>query len=152
MLILIILIGIIIDQITKILALNLKGQPDIEIFKGLSLSYVENRGVAFGLLKDFPFIIYLLSVFAILLIIKFIIDYKNILPLHSKFFLGMIVSGALGNFMDRIIRGYVIDFISVKFPWGYHFPVFNIADILVITGCILFIITSFFNEDLRELF
>lgn len=152
MLFLMIIIGVLLDQWSKYLALRLKGQPDIPLFQGLSLSYVENRGVAFGLLKDFPIVIYIVSVLAILLIIKFLIDYKNILPFSSKIFLSMIISGALGNLLDRIVRGFVVDFISVRFPWGYHFPVFNIADILVVIGCFLFIITSFFNKELRELF
>ena len=81
-----------------------------------------------------------------LLIIGFVIVYifKNYKSLVSfeKVIYGLLLGGALGNLIDRIFRGYVIDFISVRLPFNYDFPVFNVADIAVVVSCILLVIFS----------
>jgi len=71
--------------------------------------------------------------------------YKNITDL-SKLSLVLIAGGAIGNFIDRIIKGFVVDFIDIRFGNFYDFPVFNVADSFVVCGTILLIILMLFNK------
>lgn len=139
-LMMILVIGL--DHLTKYMAISLK-EGDIIIFdKFLKLTYLENRGAAFGILENKKIILMIVT----LLIIGFVIVYifKNYKSLVSfeKVIYGLLLGGALGNLIDRIFRGYVIDFISVRLPFNYDFPVFNVADIAVVVSCILLVIFS----------
>ena len=64
----------------------------------------------------------------------------------SRLSIAMIAGGAIGNFIDRLLLGYVIDFIDVRFGNFYNFPIFNIADSFVVCGTILMIILILFNK------
>ena len=134
-LMMILVIGL--DHLTKYMAISLK-EGDIIIFD----TYLENRGAAFGILENKKIILMIIT----LLIIGFVIVYifKNYKSLVSfeKIIYGLLLGGALGNLIDRIFRGYVIDFISVRLPFNYDFPVFNVADIAVVVSCILLVIFS----------
>ena len=133
-LMMILVIGL--DHLTKYMAISLKA-GDIVIFdKFLKLTYLENRGAAFGILENKK--IFLIIGFVILYIFK---NYKSLMN-FEKVIYGLLLGGALGNLIDRIFRGYVIDFISVKLPFNYDFPVFNVADIAVVVSCILLVIFS----------
>ncbi len=139
-LMMILVIGL--DHLTKYMAISLK-EGDIIIFdKFLKLTYLENGGAAFGILENKKIILMIIT----LLIIGFVIVYifKNYKSLVSfeKVIYGLLLGGALGNLIDRIFRGYVIDFISVRLPFNYDFPVFNVADIAVVVSCILLVIFS----------
>lgn len=139
-LMMILVIGL--DHLTKYMAISLK-EGDIIIFdKFLKLTYLENRGAAFGILENKKIILMIIT----LLIIGFVIVYifKNYKSLVSfeKVIYGLLLGGALGNLIDRIFRGYVIDFIFVRLPFNYDFPVFNVADIAVVVSCILLVIFS----------
>ena len=130
----VILILVTLDQVSKFLAaLYLKGTDGIVLIPGLlKLQYLENRGMAFGMLqgKQMIFIIFCL----IFLGIIFFIFYR--IP-KNRYYLPLIVTGAFlaggaaGNFIDRLVYGYVIDFIYLVF---IDFPIFNIADIYVVSG------------------
>lgn len=104
-----------------------------EDFLGInfSLNYVENRGMAWGLFAsyfDYLLLVRSLLVFALLIYAVFFNkDTKKQLPLT------LIISGAIGNILDCLLFGFVIDFIHFNF-WGYSFPVFNIADSSVCIG------------------
>ncbi len=146
-----IIISIIIDQITKIKAIGLKENP-IPIIKGkLELVYVENRGAAFGMFQNKKLILVFLTLIIILAISVFLFKNYNRLSIVSIMSLSLIIGGAIGNLIDRIVRGYVVDFISYTFFNGYDFPVFNVADICVVSGCILMIISLFFTKDFEEI-
>ncbi len=130
---------VIIDQITKYIAVNtLKGKESIHLIgKFLNLSYVENAGAAFGILQNQRFFFILITTIIIIGITvysKKVIKKTSRLTLYS---LNLIVGGAIGNLIDRVLHGYVIDFIDVKFGEFYDFPVFNIADISVVVGTII---------------
>lgn len=127
-------ISILIDQITKILAnLYLK---DISIIPNfLSLTYVENTGAAWGILDNNRIILICVSVLALLVINKYIKNENNFSKL-SIISYGFLIGGIFGNLFDRIFRGYVIDFLNFNIL-GYGFPVFNIADTLIVIGIIL---------------
>lgn len=146
-----IIISIIIDQITKIKAIGLK-ENLIPIIKGkLELVYVENRGAAFGMFQNKKLILVFLTLIIILAISVFLFKNYNRLSIVSIMSLSLIIGGAIGNLIDRIVRGYVVDFISYTFFNGYDFPVFNVADICVVSGCILMIISLFFTKDFEEI-
>lgn len=130
-----ILLGIIIvflDQITKytLMGKNLTIIPNI-----LNFTYTENTGVAFGIGANNIFLTIIVNIIVLGLIIDCIrknqTDFKILIPLI------LIFSGGVGNLIDRIFRGYVIDFIDIKL---FNFPNFNIADICITIGIIFLII------------
>ncbi|WP_296141400.1 signal peptidase II [uncultured Anaerococcus sp.] len=142
-----IVIGLILDRITKIYAINnLIEKP----YNGtlLNFTYLENRGAAFGILQDSRlfFIILTLAIVAVL-VYYFIKNYKKN-PIILNIALAMIISGAIGNFYDRLFQGYVVDFIEFAF---IKFPVFNIADIFVTIGSLLMIIYLLFLEESEKI-
>lgn len=139
----IIILGIILDRITKIYATNNFIENPIKTSL-INLVYVENRGAAFGILQNKRILFVILTIVVVLmLVIYFFKNYKT----NEKILnisLSLIISGALGNFYDRILQGYVVDFLEFSF---FNFPVFNIADTLITSGCILMIVYIIFFES-----
>ena len=134
------------DQYTKSLAVQyLKNQPSIELIPGvLELFYLENRGMAFGLLQDQYWLFAVMTV--LFLIVMVIVFYKlpktrRFLPLFAV--LTVLTAGAVGNFYDRFLNHYVVDFIYVSL---IHFPVFNVADIYVTFVCVAGLCLAFFGH------
>ena len=133
----VVVLGIVIDLVTKILFANaLAGKDGIVVIPNFfEFVYVENTGAAYGMLGGN---IVLLIIITLVFIVGFVVyDYFN----HANswwYVLGMslILSGAVGNFLDRIFLGYVRDFISIRL---FSF-VFNIADLLITVGVICFVI------------
>ena len=145
-LIVVILIGL--DQIIKYWALNyLKGVGSIPVINNIfNLTYVENRGAAFGMLQNNQ---------TIFIFVAAIASCYGLYYLHTKKMnnLGkvgilLVISGAVGNLIDRVRLGYVIDYLDFRIIWNY---VFNLADCFVVVGTILlciYIITS--EEDEKQ--
>lgn len=142
-----VLLGVLLflDQWTKRLAVSfLKDQEDVILIPGvLRLHYLENRGAAFGILQDQQWLFYVLT-FGILLMILYLIirmpKTMYFLPVHI---LGIVViAGALGNFYDRLVHQYVVDFFYFEL---IDFPVFNVADIYLTCSIILFLLLFFFH-------
>lgn len=140
-----IVILILLDQLAKHEALlHLKNKESISLISGvLQLSYVENRGMAFGMLEGRQLLfVGMCVVFCIALIWLFIRIPKN------RYYLPLLVTGAVlfggaaGNFIDRIVRGYVVDFIYFSL---IDFPVFNLADIYVVCGGIVLVLLVVFR-------
>ncbi|WP_027624706.1 signal peptidase II [Clostridium lundense] len=136
--IVIILLGIILDRITKLWAIKtLLSGKDIVIIKNFfQFSYLENTGAAFGIFRDklmFLTVITLIVVFAIIVYLFKFKPSSKILRISLAF----IISGAIGNLIDRIQYKYVVDFILLHYKDVYYFPTFNVADILVSVGTIL---------------
>ena len=136
---------IVIDQVTKLLTINyLLPVNSVEIIKNiLSFTYVENRGAAFGIMQNSRIFFLIFTVILIGAIIIYTIKTKpqNKLYLVST---SLIIAGGMGNFIDRLFRGYVVDMIEVTF---IEYPVFNFADICVVIGAILFCIYMFFDKS-----
>lgn len=136
------IIGIIVlllDQVSKYYALKyLKGnEPIVLINNFLQLNYVENIGAAFGILKNKqPFFIVITIV--VIAGIIFYMKKNEKLTNWMRTSMVLILSGAIGNLIDRIRFNYVVDFIDVKFGNFYDYPVFNIADSAIVIGTILF--------------
>lgn len=157
----IIIIFTVIDQLTKILAVNnLKNQDSMELIKGvLHFEYVENIGSAFGMLGGMRTFFIILTIIIIPVMIAFICRIEMVISdLNKKnknddtlkitkntfikytvlqYTLVFLITGAIGNFIDRLIRHYVVDFIYFKL---IDFPVFNVADCYVTIATVLLII------------
>lgn len=138
------------DQYTKYLAIDrLKDHnPIILINHILEFRYLENKGMAFGLFSGrIPFFVFICIVFFILAIYFFVRIPK------TKFYIPVILveivltAGAAGNFIDRIWRGYVVDFIYFKL---IDFPIFNVADIYVVLSCIVLVILIIFKYEDKD--
>ncbi len=129
----------IVDQFTKYLALKFLW-PDkvIKVLPFFNLVYVENTGTAFGMFKSLgsAFFIILAIITTLFLVYLLVKDSTNWL-VYS-----LIISGAVGNITDRLIYGYVIDFIDLHIG-GFHWPAFNVADSAISIGIVLFLYKSF---------
>ena len=143
------------DQFTKHLAVvHLKGQKPFVLIKGVfEFYYSENRGAAFGMLQGrqgFFFLIAAAVILAVLWAVYRMPERKRYLPLMCSLFL--LVSGAVGNMIDRIRLGYVIDMFDFRL---INFPVFNVADIYVTCSMIIlliFILFKYKDNELEDLF
>lgn len=136
---------IIIDQLTKNFAVaHLKNQEPIVLWEGVfELRYLENRGAAFGILQN-QRTFFLILTAMLLVVIAFI--YLKRIPNESRFrWLDIIAilffAGAIGNFIDRFMQDYVVDFFYFCL---IDFPIFNVADIYVTVAAVLLIILGLF--------
>ena len=124
------------DQLTKYLAIKfLASVGSVTVIPGIfDFTYVENRGAAFGMLANHRWIFMVLSVLGIGLLIFYYFKYKPESRI-LKTALIFICAGGCGNMIDRIFRGFVVDFINATF---INFYVFNVADSFVCIGCAMF--------------
>lgn len=141
MIYLIFVLGLALDYFTKIWAIaTLKGQQDIEVIEGFfTLSYLENRGAAFGIFQGRVVMLAVITILIMGLLFYHYLREKN----PSKLFIfshGLILTGAFGNLIDRLRYGFVVDFISWHWKDAYYFPTFNMADIFVTVGTGLLLI------------
>ncbi|MCD6451185.1 MAG: signal peptidase II [Acidobacteria bacterium] len=137
--ILIAFFSFILDQVSKLLIDRslFPGESRVIINGFLDITYAKNTGAAFGLFSQSisplkPILFYLFSIVAIAVIIYYILRF----PARERgiqLALALIFAGALGNFLDRLRLGYVIDFIDIHLK-GYHWPTFNIADSVICIG------------------
>ena len=146
----IILIVFIFDRITKLYILKLaeaEASVDIYITPYLNLFLIWNKGIAFGLFSIDGSIIYnsitiLIGLIIIVIILFMLWRNDNI----QRYFLILIAGGALGNFYDRIIYTAVPDFIDLHFK-GFHWFVFNVADIFITVGVFCLILVELFYNN-----
>lgn len=129
------LVLVIIDRITKYLAVSfLKPVDNVNLVpKALSLTYVENKGAAFGIMQNALWFFVIVTVAVLAALTVYVIKKKP----ESKLFkwsATLVYAGAVGNLIDRIAYGYVVDMIRVHF---FDFPVFNFADCCVVVGALL---------------
>lgn len=143
-----ILLGVVLDQLTKLLAVRyLAPVGSYPLWKGVfHLTYVENRGAAFGMLAEHRWIFMIVSTVAILLIGAYLFSGRSYLsdkdeegryppiPFFFGFSLATVISGGIGNMIDRIALGYVVDFLDFTL---IDFAVFNVADCFVTVGAFM---------------
>lgn len=150
MLYLILFVGLILlDQWTKFWAVaRLRGQNPIYLIDNqLSLIYVENRGAAFGILQDRRVFFIVLTTVVILFLFGYLLRHYRTHSPVANLALVLIMAGALGNLIDRIRMGYVVDFIALKFGGLMNFPVFNVADMAVVSGALLLVYLLLFTKE-----
>lgn len=133
--------GLVLDRITKIWAVNnLKGNDGITVIEGFfDLAYLENRGAAWGIFQGRTTMLALLTAIIITgIIVNFYrTKQKSMLFTLSNAF---IVTGAVGNLIDRVRDGFVVDFLEFHYGTRYYFPTFNVADMFVTLGTVFLIL------------
>lgn len=140
---------VVLDQISKVWILSLLGREQgasLPLLGPLHLTMVHNYGMSFGLLRDSDWGRWLLIGFSILVVIGLAVWVSKAARPLLALGIGLIIGGAIGNnLIDRVIYGYVVDFIDVSrlyFPW-----VFNIADSGISVGVALLLLDSFLSEE-----
>jgi len=136
---LIALVCVALDQLTKyLITSDLSWGQHIHLIPGvLGLTRIKNTGMAWSLMSesDFRWVLAVVSVAVSIVLIVILI--RNRLPKWENFALALILGGAVGNAVDRIMLGYVVDMIETEF---ISFPVFNVADSFITVGAAIFVI------------
>ncbi|MBQ9013642.1 MAG: signal peptidase II [Bacilli bacterium] len=136
------LIFIIIDVVVKVVVSNCIGLYDtIKVIPGFfNLTYLRNTGAAFSIMENNRMLFIIIGLVAIFLIYKFLIKdkYLNKLSIISY---SMLLGGIMGNMIDRILYGYVIDYLSFNL-FGFNAPIFNLADTFIVVSVILIFINE----------
>ena len=137
------------DQYSKFLALErLKPIGNITVIPNwFDLTFVENRGAAFGILQGQVWFFILITIAVTVFAIYYIRKMQGNDKVHNwmKVSIVLILAGAWGNAIDRILKGYVVDYFEFTF---ISYPVFNVADIYVVMGTILMtVLILFFWDD-----
>ncbi len=143
------MVVIVLDQITKVWALNaLKLYEPVTVLPGLNMTLAYNPGVAFSMFDESGDAgRWLLSLFAIVVSVFLIVWLWRLLQ-HEKLLatgLGFVLGGALGNVIDRMRLGHVVDFVDVYYQTA-HWPAFNVADSAITLGAILLIWDTLFGK------
>lgn len=137
-------LSIVVDQMIKIFVINnLQPIKSVTVIDNLlTFTYVENKGMAFGMLANQRWIFIALASIVILALVIAVFKLKN----QSRLFYisaALLIGGGIGNLIDRILYGYVVDYIALSFfP-----PVCNFADYCVTAGVIIFLVYLFFFTD-----
>lgn len=140
--------AVLLDQATKMAAImHLKDKPPVQVIPGVfEFQYLENSGAAFGLFPNGQ--LFFVAIAAAILIFGKI--FYSRLPASKRYFplkacIVCIAAGALGNMIDRVAHGYVVDFLYFSL---IHFPVFNVADIYVTAAtAVLFLLVMFYYKE-----
>ena len=138
-----------VDQWTKALVANSMSEGDTISVIGnfLHITYVRNHGVAFGMFQGKLEVISIVAIVAILGIAYFMIKKLKPEEVLSKYAYALILSGAIGNMIDRIYRGYVVDMVDFRGIWQY---VFNAADVWINVGVFLLILEAIILERAKK--
>lgn len=140
------LLLIVIDQVVKILVISkLALQQSITIINNFfNITYVRNTGAAWSILSGNVLLLIMISVLALVAIYYYLIKdkYLNKIDIVSY---SMLIGGIIGNLIDRIVHGYVIDYLDFKI-FNYNFPIFNIADTLIVISIIIIGISLIVGE------
>ena len=139
-----IILGIVLDQVVKIVIVkNIKLSEQKPVLKGLlSLTHRRNNGAAWSILEGQQWFFVLTTVIVLAVAIWFWL--KNLSKNWYAIGLTLIISGALGNFIDRVRQGYVVDMFQLDF---INFPIFNVADILLSIGFVVLFIGILIEKD-----
>ncbi len=134
------LVFIIIDFIVKIIINNNMNVYDsISIIPSFfSITYVRNIGAAFSIMENSRILFIIIGFIALILIYKYLIMNK-VLNKYLMISYSMLIGGIIGNMIDRIIYGYVIDYLSFNI-FGYSFPIFNLADTFIVVSIIMLLL------------
>lgn len=110
--------------------------------------YVQNTGAAWGMFSSGTIILALLSVIFLAFFVKYIIDRKD-MDNFEVVISSMLIGGIVGNLIDRLVRGYVVDFFSFKI-FSYNFPIFNVADCFIVISIILLLFKMYFLDRKKK--
>ena len=136
------------DRITKIKILNNFSEKTFIINDYINIDLIWNIGIGFGLLSTDSNIFYHITSTVIGLIILSLVYFLVVSEKTDKLIYSLIIGGALGNFYDRLVYKAVPDFIDLHYD-NFHWFTFNVADIFISMGIILFLLRSFFTEEIK---
>ena len=141
---------IVIDQVTKwIIASSMKIGDSYEVIPNfLNITSHRNNGAAWGILSGKMFFFYIITVIILIVLVLFFIKEAQY-NLFMQLAISLLFAGALGNFIDRLFNGEVVDFIDTNI-FGYDFPIFNIADSSLTIGVIFVIIALVKDATKKE--
>lgn len=141
------IVFLVIDIVSKVIVSNFMNVYDsVVIIKDFFyITYVRNTGAAWSIFADNTWIVIILSLIIIGIIIMYIYKHKP-KTILEKIGYSLILGGAIGNFIDRIVYGYVIDFFDF-YIFGYDYPIFNLADIFIVIGVMLLVIYTWRCKD-----
>lgn len=112
-----------------------------------SIKYVQNTGAAWGIFSDQTMLLTIIGAIFLIVLNRYLAkEFK-----FTKFSMigyGFLIGGMIGNLVDRILHGYVIDFLSFRI-FSYDFPVFNVADILIVVG-VFFLVVDLIRGEINE--
>lgn len=139
------IVVVLIDQIIKILINKFidLNSTIIVIKNFLSITYVRNIGAAWSILSGSRFLLIGIALIVLFCIYFFVFKEGKLKKIEIIYY-GMLTGGIIGNLIDRVIYGYVIDYLDFKI-FGYNYPIFNLADSFIVVSVILMIIDSVFN-------
>lgn len=146
------IVVIVADQVVKhwiLDGLRLVGGFSLEVWGPLRLTLVENKGVSFGLLQSSaPWTRWALAIFSLAVALGLGVWARRAEKPLTGLAMGLIIGGALGNFIDRVVRGSVVDFVDVQ---SLHFPwIFNVADSAITVGIAVLLIESLLSPHERR--
>ncbi len=138
---------LLLDQFVKEASIHfLKGQPPKVVINGFfNLTYVENRGCAWGMLQGQ---VWPLVVFSVIALAFLLWKRRSVFPAGRWGAVAetILYAGIIGNLIDRVYRGFVVDMFDFVFG-SYHFPVFNVADSFITIAAAILIFTGFFVKS-----
>ena len=142
------LVSIIVDRIIKLLILSLGLGNSITVINGFfNITCIYNYGAAWNILTGQRIFLIIITLLELFLIYYIFLRHNKIDKKESLIF-GLLIGGILGNLIDRIVYGYVIDYLDFNI-FGYNYPVFNLADSLIVISVILLII-DVIRGDIRD--
>lgn len=138
---------IIVDQVSKyVVSILIPYKESVMVISGFfSLTHERNPGAAFGILADYRWVFMVFTTLIIISAIAALLSGKIKNP-WGVVALSMVLGGGIGNMIDRIFIGKVIDFFAFNF-WGYEFAIFNVADIFVCCGVFILAFYIMFTHD-----
>jgi len=141
---------LLLDQLTKLMVVHsMRLYESIPVIDGFFyITSHRNRGAAFGILQNKQWLFIIITFIVIGFVIYYLWQLKNEQPLMS-FSFSWILGGAIGNLVDRLKTGEVVDFLHFQFG-SYHFPIFNVADSAIVCGVVILIIFTIFHSPVES--
>lgn len=132
-----------IDQITKLLVLNYKALLPIKVFSFFNIVLAWNRGISFGMFNNHNSIVFwILTLLAVGIVFFLFLYMRSQTRQGKRLFIALVIGGAIGNIIDRIWHGAVVDFLDFHL-YNYHWPAFNVADSAIVVGVLLLMIDMY---------
>lgn len=140
---------LILDQVSKsIIEIYIELEQSVSVIPNFfSLTAAHNTGGAWSILNNHSAIFILISIVALILLIRYMFRFQK--NTRNRIAFALTISGIISNLADRIFLGYVRDFLDFKI-FGYDFPIFNLADICIVLGVFLLIVAIIKGEDKNE--
>ena len=138
---------ILLDQLSKNFIVNhfTLGESKEILSNFFNITSHRNRGAAWGILQDSRLFFLVVTVIFIAILTYYLFKQKNTLSSFDKGTFALIYGGAIGNFIDRLTRHEVVDFLDFRI-FGYDFPIFNLADCFICVG-VIFLLFKIYKED-----